>query len=68
MKKQLVLGVLILSGFMLISGCDKDGPAERAGEQVDEAVQDGSNKVEDMVESAGESLEEAGDKIKQDTQ
>ncbi len=68
MKKQLILAVLILSGFMLISGCEKDGPAERAGEQVDQAVQDGSNKVEEMVEGAGESLEEAGDKIKQETQ
>ena len=68
MKKHLMLGVLIVSGFLVISGCEKEGPAERAGKQLDEAVQDTGDKVEEMVESAGENLEEAGDKIKQETQ
>lgn len=44
----LVLGLLLV----LLSGCDQ-GPAEKAGENVDEAM-----------DQAGDSLEDAGDKVK----
>jgi hypothetical protein len=36
----------------LLAGCQKEGPAERAGKQVDKAV-----------ENAGKQIEKAGDKI-----
>lgn len=51
--KKLFL-VLITCLFMFgLSGCpDQEGPAERTGEKMDEAVED-----------AGEEMEEAGDKI-----
>ena len=37
----------------MLGGCQKEGPAERAGKQVDKAV-----------DKAGEQIEKAGDKIK----
>lgn len=51
--KKLLL--ILITGFFMIGlgGCpDQEGPAERTGEKVDEAV-----------EHAGEEMEEAGDKI-----
>jgi hypothetical protein len=52
-----LLAVLALS----CGGRDKpaEGPAERAGEEVDEAA----DKAEQKADEAGEKVEEAGDKI-----
>ncbi|GAB2711125.1 hypothetical protein [Halomonas garicola] len=50
--KQLavVLGILMMAGGL--AACEDQGPAEEAGESIDESM-----------ENAGESLEEAGDEI-----
>ncbi|WNK19845.1 hypothetical protein P1P91_13580 [Halomonas piscis] len=45
-----VLGILMMAGGL--AACEEQGPAEEAGESIDESM-----------ESAGESLEEAGDEI-----
>jgi len=52
-KFQKVTGTALVFGLLLValSGCEK-GPAQKAGESVDDAV-----------EKAGESLEKAGDSI-----
>ncbi len=44
----LAVGVL----FAVLSGCEKEGPAERAGKAMDKAV-----------ENAGQQIEKAGEKI-----
>lgn len=49
----------VLSGVLLLAlvGCERDeGPAEEAGEEIDQAI-----------ESAGEKMEEAGDKLRERT-
>jgi hypothetical protein len=48
----------LLGGAMLVtlSGCERQGPAEAAGEKIDNAV-----------EKAGEQLEKAGDSIRDAT-
>lgn len=54
-KKLIVLvAVLLLGG---LNGCEKEGPAERAGEKID-----------NTIEQAGEKLEKAGDKAREATQ
>lgn len=55
---RIILLSLILSlgagAFILaLPACDRQGPAERTGEQIDKAA-----------EKAGDKLEEAGDKVK----
>jgi outer membrane lipoprotein-sorting protein len=52
-KKMIVL--ISLLAFLGIGalGCEQKGPAEKAGEKVDEAA-----------EQAGEKMEEAGEKMK----
>lgn len=54
MKFQTVTGTALVLGVLLValSGCEK-GPAEKAGESVDDAV-----------DKAGESLEDAGDSVR----
>jgi uncharacterized protein YjbJ (UPF0337 family) len=55
MKKKSILALLMSAVFFVmfnLSGCDSQGPAEKTGEKIDKAV-----------ESAKESVEEAGDKL-----
>ena len=44
--------VLFLSLFLflpILNGCEQDGPAEQAGEAIDEAVEDAGDAVEDAT-------------------
>lgn len=51
-----------------LGGCEKEGPMERAGEKVDEALEGGTKgpmerageKVDKATEKAGEAVEDAG--------
>lgn len=53
--KNMKLFAMLLVLLFALSACDQ-GPAEEAGEKIDEAV-----------ENAGEQLEEAGDAVKDAT-
>lgn len=57
--KQSAISLLTAAAFavlLFVAGCSDDGPAENAGEAVDEAVED-----------AGDAVEEAGDKVEDAT-
>lgn len=49
---------LFLAGFLALAlaGCEREGPAEQAGERIDRGV-----------ERAGEALEDAGDRAREQT-
>jgi hypothetical protein len=52
------LGALLAGGLV---GCERDGPAERAGEKLDDAGKDlknGAEKTADKVEDAADKLED----------
>lgn len=51
---RLVTGVAILIALAGAAGCQKEGPAERAGKQIDQAVE----KAGDKVERAGEKIQD----------
>ncbi|WP_168017157.1 hypothetical protein [Halomonas salinarum] len=52
-------GIMLLVAMMAvaITGCEEEGPAEQAGEEIDNAMEDTGEAIED----AGESVEEAAD-------
>lgn len=60
------LGTMMVAGMFLavLSGCQKEGPAETAGKQLDSAVEKAADAVDDAAEKAGQRIEEAGDRIK----
>lgn len=65
MKRSKTLATALIMGALLValSGCDvNEGPAEKAGKNVDEANQ----RAGERIEAAGERIEAAGEKI-QDT-
>jgi len=52
----------LCAGIMAIAlgGCEQEGPAERAGEKVDEALEGGTKGP---MEKAGEEMDKAGEKV-----
>ncbi|WP_300464553.1 hypothetical protein [Desulfobacula sp.] len=56
MKFKKFILLLLFLGTIALTGCEKKGPVENAGEKIDNAI-----------ESAGEAIEEAGDTIKDAT-
>lgn len=49
--------VLCLVGLLAVgTGCEQEGPAEKAGKQIDQTI-----------EEAGDAIEDAGDKIEETT-
>lgn len=69
----------VLTSLLILNGCDNQGPAEQAGEQVDRSVQDMKEEVNALfdepaaqpgpAQEAGKTLDEAreqtGEKIEQ---
>lgn len=62
--------VLALLAAMAVAGCEDQGPVERAGEEIDEAVEDVraggetmGNKVDDAVDEAREGVEDAAEEV-----
>lgn len=58
----------LLTSLLIMQGCDNKGPAERAGEDIDRALQDQRN-APGPAEEAGHALDDArettGEKIEQ---
>lgn len=50
-----------LAVLLMVAGCEDEGPAEQAGEQVDEAAEDVQDSAEDAADSAGDAAEEGAD-------
>ncbi len=63
------LAILLLVGGLGcgIGACEKKGPAERAGEQIDKTVEGAGDKVEKAGEKVGGAVERAGEKVEEKT-
>ena len=53
--------------LLTLAGCEREGPAEKAGEKIDNAVSTMQEKAADTSDKAQEQLEEAGDKVEEAT-
>ena len=58
MKLSKLIPLCLFPLVAVISSCEKKGPAEEAGESIDEAIED----VKDTVDPKGP-LEKAGEKV-----
>ena len=60
--KQL-LAMVFISSTLMITGCENQGPAEKAGERLDEAVDEMKDELEGTrkgpLERAGENIDDA---------
>lgn len=65
--------LMIIPMALLLLACEKQGPLERVGEEIDEAVQDikaggetTGNKIDDAMDEARKDVEDAVEKVKPD--
>lgn len=49
MKRSMMLALLMACVALPFTGCKQEGPAEEAGEAVDEAVENAGDAVEDAT-------------------
>ena len=56
--RRTVLGAVLVLGMPLLAACDNEGPAERAGEAID-------NTASKAAKQTGEALENVGNAIQQ---
>ena len=69
-QSKLLLPVAVVVIGLALAGCERkagEGPAERAGRKIDQAVQKAGEGIAKATDAAGESLKRAGDKIKETT-
>ena len=57
--KKLTLALMMAMMLGGLAACDNDGPAEEAGEDIDEGMEDAGEGIEDMGESIEDSAEDA---------
>lgn len=68
---RILPALLTLAALTVCAGCgDKepdaptgDGPAERAGEKVDEAMEKTGEAIDEAVDETGEAMEKTGEKM-----
>ena len=65
--------LMIIPMAFLLMACEKQGPLEQVGEEIDEAVQDikaggetTGNKIDDAMDEARKDVEDAVEKVKPD--
>jgi hypothetical protein len=65
LKLRETVSVALIMGALLVAvvGCEKPGPAEQAGKQVDKAVEKVGKQVDKAVEKLGQQVEKAGEAI-----
>jgi len=59
------LGIAVLGIAFATAGCEPKGPAERAGEQLDQAVGDVRDTADDIGDKAQEVADDVADKLEQ---
>lgn len=61
--------LVICSGILLLSvnACKKEGPAERAGRNIDESLEKAGRQINKSAGQASEKIEESGKKLKDTT-
>ena len=53
--KYIMLSLLLVLG---VAACDKPGPAETAGKNIDQTIEKAGDKINEAAEEVGESIDE----------
>jgi hypothetical protein len=56
--RRAIFGAVLVAGMPLLAACDNEGPAERAGEAID-------NTARNVTKQTGEAMENLGNAIQQ---
>lgn len=69
MSNQVKVFLLLCSCLIMvsISACKKEGPAERAGRNIDESLDKAGKKIDRSADKAADKIEETGKSLKDST-
>lgn len=68
MKARNAVIALMMALGLTVAGCaDEQGPAEEAGEQIDQTMEEAGDEIEKATDEVGGKTEEAGDSIEEKT-
>ena len=59
-----VLAAVVILSSMALAGCEDEGPAQRAGERLDDAMSEAQDRFEDAREEIEEAAEEVGEALR----
>ena len=64
--RQFTTTLISVSAILFaLAGCEKEGPAEQAGKNIDEAVEEMQETAQDAGEKAMDKMEEATDEMEE---
>jgi hypothetical protein len=66
-RKAPVLALILLAA-VLMHGCEKKGPAEKAGERIDDTMSEALDKAEEAGEKIQDAAKETREKIEEASQ
>lgn len=61
-----VFATLMLAAVIVTTGCSEEGPAEKSGKKLDQAIERTNEKIEERAEDLKENLESKEEAIKED--
>ena len=59
MKRLMLIFFTAILSMTVVTACESDGPAEEIGEDIDNALTDAGNKIEDICEDVKDGLNAA---------
>ena len=65
--KKILIAVLFGCLSLTVVSCDQQGPAEKAGEEIDEGINNTGEAVEDAGEAVEETVEDVNEDVKDAT-
>ncbi|MFG6179369.1 hypothetical protein ACGTN6_19185 [Halomonas sp. THAF12] len=64
-QRKLALATFLGMMAMGLAACEEEGPAEQAGENVDQAMDEAGESIDESMDQAGEAVEEMGENVEQ---
>jgi len=66
--KKLLIIILLILPICAFTACESKGPAEKAGEKIDQTMEKASDNTKDAAEAVKDKAEEVGQEVKKATQ
>jgi hypothetical protein len=61
---KVALGVAVAGLLLYISACHREGPAEKAGKELDKAMDNAGDEMKKAGKSMSDKIDDAGDKMR----
>lgn len=65
MHRKLALAAFIGMMALGLAACEEEGPAEEAGENVDQTMEEAGENVDESMDETGEAVEDMGENVEE---